>query len=477
MKSALPPILMVDDEPNMRSTVSELLMDDGYTVDVSESGEQAVEMLNEPGNEYFMMITDGRLGGMSGYELLKKAKDGFPKMRVIMITAFATPKLAVEAIQNGAVDYLSKPFAPEELLHAVDRCREHYDLKEENKTLRARSGGSSPIYQLHQIVGDSPKMIDLRKFIETVAPTDSTVLILGESGTGKELVAGSIHHLSARAEKNYIRLNCAAIPENLLESELFGHEKGAFTGALRTKTGRVEEADGGTIFLDEIGDMSRPLQAKLLRFLEDGSFTRVGGNEEKRVHVRIIAATNRDIVQAIKENDFREDLYHRLNVMQFRPPPLRDRGRDVVTLAEHFLVQNCQKLGRAPLKLSTAAEQKLLAHQWPGNVRELRNVMERAAIIEQTDEVQPESLPDFELETQLRSSSDSSPEAEVDFQLGFAEALASFERKMIQKALEQNQYNVNRSAEQLKMTRHSLRYRMQQLGLGNNSKDSGGGDE
>ena len=477
MKSALPPILMVDDEPNMRSTVSELLMDDGYTVDVAESGEQAVEMLNEPDNEYFMMITDGRLGGMSGYELLKKAKDGFPKMRVIMITAFATPKLAVEAIQNGAVDYLSKPFAPEELLHAVDRCREHYDLKEENKNLRARSGGSSPIYQLHQIVGDSPKMIDLRKFIETVAPTDSTVLILGESGTGKELVAGSIHHLSARAEKNYIRLNCAAIPENLLESELFGHEKGAFTGALRTKTGRVEEADGGTIFLDEIGDMSRPLQAKLLRFLEDGSFTRVGGNEEKRVHVRIIAATNRDIVQAIKENDFREDLYHRLNVMQFRPPPLRDRGRDVVTLAEHFLVQNCQKLGRAPLNLSTAAEQKLLAHQWPGNVRELRNVMERAAIIEQTDEVQPESLPDFELETQLRSSSDSSPEAEVDFQLGFAEAVASFERKMIQKALEQNQYNVNRSAEQLKMTRHSLRYRMQQLGLVNNSKDSGGGDE
>ena len=477
MKSALPPILMVDDEPNMRATVSELLMDDGFTVDVAESGEQAVEMLTEPNSEYFMMITDGRLGGMSGYELLKKAKADFPKMPVIMITAFATPKLAVEAIQNGAVDYLSKPFAPEELLHAVDRCREHYDLKEENKTLRARSGGSSPIYQLHQIVGDSSKMIDLRKFIETVAPTDSTVLILGESGTGKELVAGSIHHLSARADKNYIRLNCAAIPENLLESELFGHEKGAFTGALRTKTGRVEEADGGTIFLDEIGDMSRPLQAKLLRFLEDGSFTRVGGNEEKRVHVRIIAATNRDIVQAIKDNDFREDLYHRLNVMQFRPPPLRDRGRDVLTLAEHFLVQNCQNLGRSSLKLSTVAEHKLLAHQWPGNVRELRNVMERAAILEQTDEVQPDSLPDFELETQLRSGSSSSGGAEMGFELGLAEAVASFERNMIQKALEQNQFNINRSAEQLKMTRHSLRYRMQQLGLGNNSKDSDGPDE
>ena len=262
-----------------------------------------------------------------------------------------------------------------------------------------------------------------------------------------------------------------------MESELFGHEKGAFTGALRTKTGRVEEADGGTIFLDEIGDMSRPLQAKLLRFLEDGSFTRVGGNEEKRVHVRIIAATNRDIVQAIKDNDFREDLYHRLNVMQFRPPPLRDRGRDVLTLAEHFLVQNCQNLGRSSLKLSTVAEHKLLAHQWPGNVRELRNVMERAAILEQTDEVQPDSLPDFELETQLRSGSSSSGGAEIGFELGFAEAVASFERNMIQKALEQNQFNINRSAEQLKMTRHSLRYRMQQLGLGNNSKDSDGPDE
>ena len=476
MKSALPPILMVDDEPNMRETVSELLMDDGYTLDVAESGEQAVEMLSEPGNQYFMMITDGRLGGMSGYELLKRAKEDWPKMPVILITAFATPKLAVKAIQSGAVDYLSKPFAPEELLHAVDRCREHYDLKEENKSLRARAS-SSPVYQLHQIVGDSPKMVDLRKFIETVAPTDSTVLILGESGTGKELVAGSIHHLSSRQANNYIRLNCAAIPENLLESELFGHEKGAFTGALRTKIGRVEEADEGTIFLDEIGDMSRPLQAKLLRFLEDGSFTRVGGNEEKRVNVRIIAATNRNIVQAIKDNEFREDLYHRLNVMQFRPPPLRDRGRDVLMLAEHFLVQNCQNLGRAPLKISTEAESKLLTHQWPGNVRELRNVMERASIIEQTDEVQPDSLPDFELETQLRDGGSSGEAVAVDFSLGFAESVAEFERRMIQTALEQNQYNVNRSAEQLKMTRHSLRYRMQQLGLSNSSKSGGDGED
>ena len=478
MKSVLPPILMVDDEPNMRETVSDLLMDDGYMVDVAESAEKALEMLEAPGGTYFMMITDGRLGGMSGYELLKRTREERPQMPVILITAFATPKLAVEAIQNGAVDYLSKPFAPEELLHAVDRCREHYDLRQENKTLRSKSSGSSPIYQLHQIVGDAPKMVDLRKFIETVAPTDATVLILGESGTGKELVAGSIHHLSSRQDKNYIRLNCAAIPENLLESELFGHEKGAFTGALRTKTGRVEEADGGTIFLDEIGDMSRPLQAKLLRFLEDGSFTRVGGNEEKRVNVRIIAATNRDIVQAIKDNDFREDLYHRLNVMQFRPPPLRDRERDVITLAEHFLVQFCQNLGRAPLKLSEDAENKLLSHQWPGNVRELRNVMERAAILEGTDEVQPENLPDFELEARLSDSAvEGDVSGDINLELGFAESVAIFERKMIQTALKKNQFNVNRSAELLKMTRHSLRYRMQQLGFARTSKRSGTSDD
>ena len=475
MKSALPPVLVVDDEPNMRETIGELLMDGGFTVDVAESAEDALEMLGEPGSEYFVMITDARLGGMSGYELLKRTKADWPKMPVIIITAFATPKLAKEAIQNGAIDYLSKPFSPEELLHVVDRCRETFHLVEENKSLRARAKPDQT-YDVHQIVGESGFIVDMRKFIETVAPTNSTVLILGESGTGKELVAGAIHTRSTRSDKNYIRLNCAAIPENLLESELFGHEKGAFTGALRTKAGRVEEADGGTIFLDEIGDMSRPLQAKLLRFLEDGSFTRVGGNEEKKVDVRIIAATNRDIVEAIKINDFREDLYHRLNVMKFHPPPLRDRGRDVILLAEHFLSRHCHDLGRGELNISKEAQRKLMAHKWPGNVRELRNVMERAAILEQTDEVTVANLPNFDVEARLRESEGGGRGAgggEIDFDLGFAEAVAEFERQMISAALEQNHYNVNRSAEQLKMTRHSLRYRMQQLGLSNLGSSSG----
>ena len=449
----------------MRASVSRLLGDEGYVVDVAESAEKALEMLHGSGAKYFLMITDGRLGGMSGYDLLKRTAVDWPELQVVIITAFATPKLAKEAVLSGAVDYLSKPFAPEELLHVAERCREKYNLIEENRSLRARSQGSQ-VYQVHQIVGESSVMVELRQLIQTVAPTDSTVLILGESGTGKELVAGAIHSLSKRHEKNYIRLNCAAIPETLLESELFGHEKGAFTGALRTKSGRVEEADGGTIFLDEIGDMSRPLQAKLLRFLEDGTFTRVGGNEEKRVNVRIISATNRDIVQAIRDNEFREDLYHRLNVMKFQPPPLSKRGEDVILLAEYFLAQNCDDLGRSQLKISNEAMGKLLSHKWPGNVRELRNVMERAAILEQTDEVQPGSLPDFVFEARLRDSDDDSDDALMTH-LGFAESVAEFERNIIKAALEQYQYNVNRTAEQLKMTRHSLRYRMQQLGITN----------
>src|SRR5437764_4831546 len=287
-----------------------------------------------------------------------------------MITAYATPKLAVEAIKAGAIDYLAKPFAPEELLHAVERCAERHRLLQENASLRARA---AEISKLEQIVGECPKMRELRQMIQTVAPTDARLLLLGESGTGKELVAGALHSSSRRAAASYVRINCAAIPETLLESELFGYEKGAFTGALKQKAGRVEEADGGTIFLDEIADMSRPLQAKLLRFLEDGSFTRVGGTQELRVNVRLLAATNRDIIQAISQDQFREDLFHRLNVVQFRLPPLRQRGEDVLLLAEHFLKAFGISMNKVTRSISRAARQKLLAHHWPGNVRELRN--------------------------------------------------------------------------------------------------------
>ena len=313
MSAPLPPVLVVDDEKNMRLSLQTVLKDEGYAVSAVESAEEALSLLEH--EEFLMVITDARLGGMSGYEFLKKIRSQKPALPTLMLTAYATPKLAVEAIKAGAIDYLAKPFEPEELLHAVARCAERFQLLRENAALRSRA---EQIFSLDQIVGESEKIRELRKLIQTVAPTDARVLILGESGTGKELVAGALHSLSQRRDAHYIRINCAAIPEALLESELFGHEKGSFTGALKQKPGRVEEADGGTIFLDEIADMSKPLQAKLLRFLEDGTFTRVGGTQELRVNVRLVAATNRDIVQAIAAGDFREDLFHRLNVVQFQ---------------------------------------------------------------------------------------------------------------------------------------------------------------
>jgi DNA-binding NtrC family response regulator len=395
---------------------------------------------------------------MTGYEFLANARNQWPDLPILMITAYATPKLAVEAIKAGAIDYLAKPFAPEELLHAVSGCVERYRLLQENARLRARA---TETYQLDHIVGECDKIRDLRQQLQTFAPTDARVLVLGESGTGKELVAGALHSLSRRNRAGYVRINCAAIPETLLESELFGHEKGAFTGALKQKPGRVEEADGGTIFLDEIADMSRPLQAKLLRFLEDGTFSRVGGTQELKVNVRLIAATNRDIIQAIAEEQFREDLFHRLNVVQVRLSPLRDRGEDILLLADHFLRSFGVSLNKATRRLSRAARQKLMSYHWPGNVRELRNVIERALILEKTAEIQPTSLPDFQLEARLHKTTAPrlSPTGSLD------EMMARYERELITSLLEQNHFNLAKTSDQLKISRHALRYRMQRLNI------------
>lgn len=456
MTSTLPPLLVVDDEKNMRLSLETIMSEEGYHYRAVDSAEEALKVLGQ--DEFFMVITDARLGGMSGYDFLGRARAKHPDLPILMITAYATPKLAVEAIKAGAIDYLAKPFAPEELLHAVARCAERYKLLKENAALRARAGEA---YRLEQIIGESPRMRELKQLIQTVAPTQATVLILGESGTGKELIAGCLHSLSRRADGHYVRINCAAIPELLLESELFGHEKGSFTGALRQKHGRVEEADGGTIFLDEIGDMSRPLQAKLLRFLEDGTFTRVGGNQELKVDVRLIAATNRDIIEAIKANQFREDLYHRLNVVQFRPPPLRERGYDVVLLAEFFLKHFSLSMNKTVKGIAKAAQQQLLGHHWPGNVRELRNVIERAVILEQTDEIQVTSLPDFNTETRLRKGE----MPVLNGTLSLDESVANFERELITNLLEQNHYSLTKTADQLKISRHALRYRMQRLNI------------
>jgi DNA-binding NtrC family response regulator len=455
MTSALPPVLLIDDEKNMRLSVKTLLSDEGYETRAVESAEEGLVLLGQ--EEFLMVITDARLGGMSGYDFLAKARAQWPDLTLLMITAYATPKLAVQAIKAGANDYLAKPFAPEELILAVKRCAERFRLLQQNAALRVRAGES---YTLDQIVGECQKMNELRQLIQTVAASDARVLILGESGTGKELVAGALHSLSNRRKNSYVRINCAAIPETLLESELFGHEKGAFTGALKQKPGRVEEADGGSIFLDEIADMSKPLQAKLLRFLEDGSFTRVGGTQELRVNVRLFAATNRDIVAAIRDDQFREDLFHRLNVVQMRLPPLRERGEDTLLLADHFLKAFGISMNKVTRSVSRGARQKLMTHHWPGNVRELRNVIERALILESSREIQPESLPDFRLESQLHKGGFERPAGD-----SLDEMMANFERQLINSILEQNHFSLTRTADQLKLSRHALRYRMQRLNI------------
>lgn len=467
----LPPMLVVDDEKNMRLSLETVLRAEGYEVRLAESAETALKLIGV--EEFFMVLTDARLGGMSGYEFLREASKLKPGLPILMITAYATPKLAVEAIKAGAIDYLAKPFEPDELLHSVARCAERHRLIAENAALKARAGDP---YRVEHIIGESPKMLELRQLIQTVAPTDATVLILGESGTGKELIAGAIHSLSRRAGQNYVRINCAAIPETLLESELFGHEKGAFTGAHRTKRGYVEEADGGTIFLDEIGDMSRPLQAKLLRFLEDGTFTRVGGTQELQVNVRLIAATNRNIVDAIRKDDFREDLFHRLNVMQFRPPPLRERGTDVLLLAEHFLKGFTLRLGKTIRGFSPAARGALMAHSWPGNIRELRNVIERAVILESGPEVQPGSLPDFELESRLRE-----PQVKVgkldsgrDLTPSLGEQVIRYERELIESTIQQSGGDLEMAAAQLGLSTPALKFRMARLHLHGGGVDDAG---
>ncbi len=458
MSLPLPPLLFVDDEKNARIQFPDMVAAMGFddvSVVTADSAEQALKLLEQ--SEYFMVVTDVRLGGMSGYDLLRRARARWPDTPVLVITAYATPRQAVDAIKAGAYDYLAKPYEPEALRQAITRSAEVYRLRKENASLRARSG---EVYRLEHIIGESPKMVALRQLIQTVAPTNATVLILGESGTGKELVAGALHSLSHRRERNYIRINCADIPEALLESELFGHEKGSFTGALRQKSGRVEEADCGTIFLDEIGDMSRPLQAKLLRFLEDGTFTRVGSNQELRVDVRLIAATNRDIIRAIRENHFREDLFHRLNVVQFMPPPLRERGQDVLLLAEHFLRHFGASMSKSIRGISAPAQQKLLAHHWPGNVRELRNAIERAVILETRDKLQAESLPDSQVENRLRKSG-SPPVGEASLD----DHLAGYERDLIVNLLEREGFDLNRTAEALRISRTALRTRMQRLDI------------
>jgi two-component system response regulator AtoC len=369
-------ILVVDDEAIVRESLSDWLKDVGYQVFTAENGYKALDVIEK--EKPSIMIADLVMPGMDGIELMKRAKAQQPKIEVIIITAYASIPTAINAMKEGAYDYIEKPFCPEKAEFLVKKLAEHQELVEENLSLRQRLEDR---YRFENIMAKSSKMRRVIEVIKIVAKSNATVLITGESGTGKELVARAIHSQSHRRNKPFVAVSCAALPESLLESELFGHEKGSFTGAYAQKKGKFELANGGTLFLDEVGEMSANIQVHLLRVLEEKEFTRVGGNEPIRVDVRVISATNKDLRKAIEKQEFREDLYYRLNVVNIELPPLRERKEDICLLAEHFLHKFATENQKEITGFSSEAIESVLNYDWPGNVRELENAIERAVIL------------------------------------------------------------------------------------------------
>jgi len=383
-----PRILVVDDERSMREMLQIVLRREGYEVLLAENGRAAIELLErEPVD---ILISDIKMPDLSGVDVLRAAKKIDQDILGIMITAFASTETAVEAMRLGACDYLSKPFDIDLLKMKVREKIENRQLRQENLLLKRTLGLS---HQFSNIIGRSEAMLDVFKMIETVARTNSTILLTGESGTGKGLVAQAIHFHSLRRDKPMVSLNCGAMPENLLESELFGHMRGSFTGADTNKKGLLEVAERGTVFLDEIGEMSAVMQVKLLRVLQERRFRRVGGLEELQADIRVIAATNQDLARAISEGRFREDLYYRINVIPIALPPLRDRREDIPLIAEHFLVKYSEQMEKEISGITHETMKLLVQYDWPGNIRELENVMERAVALEHSPAILPESLP------------------------------------------------------------------------------------
>ena len=382
-------ILVVDDEPSMREMLRIVLRRDGYDVVLAENGKAAIERLQS--QPFDLLLSDIRMPDLSGVEVLRAAKEINRDLVAFMMTAFASTDTAVEAMRLGAVDYFIKPFSMDELRLKVRQHLEARRLRQENLLLKRALKSR---HEFSSILGRSDAMQHVFATIQTIAGTSTTVLIGGESGTGKELVARAIHFNSLRRDRPFVALNCGAVPETLLESELFGHMRGAFTGAQANKKGLVEAAEGGTIFLDEIGEMAPTMQVKLLRVLQDRRYRRLGGTEEVQADVRIIAATNQDLPKLVSDGRFREDLFYRLNVLTIQLPPLRDRFEDIPLLAEHFLHEFAAQMRKPVGSISADAMQLLQEHAWPGNVRELQNAMERAVALEKTEAVLPESLPD-----------------------------------------------------------------------------------
>jgi two-component system response regulator PilR (NtrC family) len=454
-----PRILVVDDERSMREMLQIVLRREGYEVLLAENGRAAIEVLErEPVD---ILISDIKMPDLSGVEVLRAAKKIDQDILGIMITAFASTETAVEAMRLGACDYLSKPFDIDLLKMKVREKIENRQLKQENLLLKRTLGLT---HQFSNIIGRSEAMLAVFKMIETVARTNSTILLTGESGTGKGLVAQAIHFHSLRRDKPMVSLNCGAMPENLLESELFGHMRGAFTGADSNKKGLLEVAERGSVFLDEIGEMSAVMQVKLLRVLQERRFRRVGGLEEMQADIRIIAATNQDLTRLIAEGRFREDLFYRINVIPIALPPLRERREDISLIAEHFLEKYTEQMGKEIAGISHQAMELLLQHEWPGNIRELENVMERAVALEPTPSILPDSLPVSVRGDAARvpvSNVDGLPEAGFDLEAH----VKQIERGYIAEALKKAGGVQVKAAELLGMSFRSFRYYVKKYNL------------
>ena len=454
-------ILIVDDEPNYQIVLSEILKDEGYEVFTANSGLAGLPIVYS--TDLDLVLSDMKMPGMDGIAFLEKIKEYNKELPVILITAYAEVEKAVEAMRLGAFTYLAKPFSNQQLLASVRKAIEHYGLIREIRRLRDEA---TPRSGFGGMIGKSPAMRAVYQLIEKVAPTPSSVLITGESGTGKELVARAIHNHSPRKDAPFISVNCAALSEHLLESELFGHERGAFTDAVTMRKGRFELADTGTLFLDEVGEMPPQLQAKLLRVLQDKSFERVGGNATLQVDVRILAATNQELKDEVDKGHFREDLYYRLNVIHIHLAPLRERVDDIPALVSHFIEKNSRSLGR-PLDISPEALRLLISLPWEGNVRELENTIERAAILCNSDRIEPEDVqPDS---SQLVNAHEWSTGLELNQfipdNLSLAEVLNGIEERLVRKALDDTGYVQARAAEQLGITKSLLQYKMKKYKL------------
>jgi two-component system nitrogen regulation response regulator NtrX len=434
-------ILIVDDEASIRTSLSGVLQDEGYEVYSAQDGAEALKIIKaDPPN---LVMLDIWMPGMDGIETLKKIKEVAPEVEVVMISGHGTIETAVKATRLGAYDFLEKPLSLDKTVLIVQHALDKKRLEQENLKLRRE------ISKDYEIIGHSQIIRELKKQVALVAPTDGRVLIYGENGTGKELIARTIHNLSQRKTAPFVAVNCAAIPDELIESELFGHEKGAFTGAAATRYGKFEQAHRGTLFLDEIGDMSLKTQSKVLRVIEEQAFERVGGSKKIEVDVRLIAASNKDLEQEIKSGNFREDLFYRLNVVPFVAPPLRKRTEDIPLLAEHFLRELCYKNGKKPMRLSQAALRALVEHNWPGNVRELKNILERLVIMVSAEVIQLEHIPPQIAKPALQN-------AWAGKASSLKDAREQFEKEFLLQQLRENNGNIAQTARQLQIERSHL---------------------